>query len=600
MSSGGEITTGSLGNTLVKYGEYTFSEYTNTKFSMVAVNSPDGLTVSHYECELTVDSIVPKGYLHEDHNFNDADVLTVKSYLEKPNQRLQVNNSGYGAIDVLASDNYINVIGGGPLPVKCEIENLGDGQTSRIVWIVTWKQLRDVDETGEISVRSQPTDILWMTHETALSVSKRSRITERITIKAELRSGVTFNTSSYEVGRDAIRKVFEQIQGVYHVFMLFAKSDWDIKLSPDRRLITIESTNEQVDSDIVYPPAVEHIEIKHRSNSDLARGFQIWSNEFMGTVTLYPNADKMIAWIVYRAHFIERYNKGIQQIVEKQGYKKVSKVYYPRIQTIEIEDTLYNTHTLRFRVTYDLNVNNVSEIFARTGLLTKPTPIADAGAWASGSPGKYEPIVQYGLDQIKVKDIDPAITTASDGSAFLAVKPNQLDFYSQNNPQQSITQTECPPPEDSWLDYQVKLSFVNNRNTNKHERYEDVTAVTPQSGVPSTAYQVTMDAQTEVGDTTSSNQILHITGPASQKLEMRGYALRFGGPTDTPQISSIGGVTVQLDQEWVSDQIISSSTCPLHYTMWVKTYYITGQIQPGVSVLDNMDQGIAPEEYQHE
>jgi len=595
--SGGEIGTGALGTTLVSYGDFTFSEYTNTRLEATVKYDPMNMHKAYEEHVLTVDSIVPRNYMgYTGESSNDKPIRDIKRLLMRSNETLEIKESGYSHIKVggtLSDSSFDLLTDYGVRPQSIKIENLGDGETSRIVWVVSWRSKYDPGNAGNYIQK------LWYTHETSFDIDERGRLTQVVVVNAELKPEARSSTNKI-VGTYAINEFLRSIIGFYHANLLFAKRTWSMNLSADRRFVTLKGTLKQVDSDRLYPYGVENIDITHRTSSDLPKGFQLWSNEITGTITLYPGAAKFGAWIAYRRLFIERFNKGIQTTTERNGYRKVYKIIWPRIQKIEIEDQLFNKLTLRFRITYDLNIDSPGLLFARTGILSDPQEVYNEQQWANDTPGVTEPEYYYGR-KVPLRDVDTKLEYrgADTTSAFVIVGQNQHFLFSPASPQQSITQSECPRPEDSWLDYQVALKYINQRNMNRHERYEEVTPLAARSEPPSISSAVSIDYQSETGNQTTSNQIYHVSGPASQMIEVRGFALRFGQPTQIPQISRIGNNKVELIDEEIDHQVLSASSCPLHLTKFVKTYHITGQLQSGRSVLENMDQGISPETYQH-
>ena len=608
-TNGGELRPGFLGDTEIEYNEFKFSEYTQSRWEEREVYDETGHNLSEIVVTLTVDTIIPKNYITGgSFDTADFDVNNLKTRLREPRKTLTLLDTGFGA-ELINSNNTI----AGVLPINVVIENLGDGQTVRIVWVCEFSYIPlSTNITSNIKTVSVSDEY---------EISDRRRLTRvtKFVVRAKSAFQTFISTNSYNYSTDQnvnlhfFAGIGYDIETWKNGSLLFAKHDWKISLSADRRTATIIRTEKQIDSDNVYPLGVLEIDLKHRTSSSLDKGaFRIWTNEISGSITLrpdVPSAYRFTAWLAYLAIFRRRYELGIQQQKEVKGYQGTQyRIIWPRILSIEIEEELYNLGTITFRVRYDQHTNSAMDVFPRTGILQGPQTNVSDRDWAANAypfPGNqsgpdYRANIQYGANTVNpagyimtggVQHVDGV----SPGVAPAAIP---VSFYSPYSPQNMfITQTTCPPKDDSFRILKEQWTYASYRDLHRHERYKEVQLRNNQSSL-SLDYQIRGDQANET-DADASDQFYLVTGTSRQQVIYQGAALRYGGPTDPPDIREHGGKQLRLIDEQIDDTIISSSGCPTHLTKRVKWFEVVGTISPDVDLASTVDGSIRPELKQH-
>lgn len=581
--------------TLVKYNDFTFSEYTTVRLNVAKVTL--STTVDYADrYTLIVDSIIPKNSLAAGQGSSDLDINLLKSTIFANGKWLYVENTGLGTITIRGGlDTGVGYYkeSTGVITKDLILENMGDGQTVRVVWTCEWTSLTSSNGLFNVDVIEE------------YEINHRGILQRTFTFIATSLAGFDIQTVGTEYPafkRNMIQAFFEQ----YNLLPLasgsmgFAEYDWTMSLSADRKVATIKRVERQIDSYVLYPNSVEKIQITHRTGSSLEQdaGFRRWNNELRGTITLYPNQSKFAAWFAYVNIFRQRYERGIQQ-VQSKGYfgRTYTKVMWPRILSIEISEDIYNEGSMTFVVKYDQFINSLLELSDRTGLM-QPVAVTNLDVeWFTSKPNYsvVNPWVNYGQNTFTTEGY---LSQGGDNHTTSPTLP-LMSFYSQYNPQQALTtQTNCPPQDDSWLKYENKWSFVNKRDIKRYERYLNVNRIdSSQSTGDKYRYNITSDPQVETTGGTD-HQIYSVTGAGSQMLEMRGFAVRFGGPTDPPNPSQHAGKKLQLVDEFIDDRMLTSSACPIHVTKWVKTYYIVGTVDSS-SDQQNTDSQMDVGPFQH-
>lgn len=611
--TGGEIRPGFLGDTVIEYNNFKFSEFTTFRWDETAVYNESGNSIDYKQITLVVDSIIPKSYLlGADNGSADGDVRFLRELLMAPRRKLKLRRTGHGdyADDDLLSNKSIS----GVKPINFVAENLGDGVTMRIVWTA---QL-------EVSPYTEKTNNTFGNYYT-VSVSNDYDISDR-NILVRTTKFVVKSNKPFEPGSDTYRS-----QSVIANFFIsigyditkwektgleFSFYEWKMTIQPDRKTAVITRTERQIDSRFVFPPGCYSIDINHKVSSSLDKGFRLWTNEFSGTIVPTNNtpqwSNKLWIWAIYSSLFKKRYELGIQKYTEVQGYgSKKTRILFPRILSIDIEDELYNTESVSFRIRYDQQVNSIAEIWPKTGILQGPNTSYSPAEWKARMYGSSNttittelPHVSYGSTKYRpstyTDKLGREISNDGKGGIVIGEAPYNefMGFYDTLSPQSSYTtQVVCPPKEDSWRSYQEKWSYVSNRDIHRHERYKSV-ATKPNQSSSSTEFEIKSDVSNETDNDTSDVFFL-TTGNSHQQLLYQGAAIRYGGPTNPPDISRHGNKELKLINEVIDDRIVSSTGCPIHLTKWAKTYEIVGTIDTNTDMSSTMDRAIVPEDKQH-
>lgn len=601
--SGGELRSGFLSDVTITYNGFTFSEYTTYRVETNILYDESNISQTEHQTEIVVDSVIPKASIvNLGGRTSDNDSQALKYILSQFGKKLLIQNTGTGAITSEDGD-----VIDGVRPKRVLVENLGDGQSVRVVWIAEFNH-RPTDYTGYSFVRES--NIRSVSISSDYVINERQRLS-RVT---------TFVIKSANSLSDAFGLKFKSIGTLYRFFrnsgfntslwrqtrIPFSNKNWNMTVSPDRKTAIVTFTENQIDSNEVYPLGVMEIDVRHRTNSSLDKGFRLWTNEFSGTITLgplNPNQYRYAAWAAYVSLFRRRYELGIQKASTSTGYQgSQSRILWPRVLSIEIEEELYNKSTLSFRVRYDQQVNNLMEVFERTGILQGPQTTESDINWSSSIYKKAngaEPEVVYGDKRYSIDDFeDQSGTPILPNTEGIAPWSKQFSFYSSSSPQgMSTTQATCPPKDDSFKMLKEKWSYASARDIKRHERYKAVSLKNNQSSM-SLDYQIHGDQANET-DADTDDQFYLVTGTARQQLMYQGAALRFGGPTDPPDIRQHGNKELRLIDEIVDDTIVSSSGCPIHLTKWIKFYEVVGTIDPSVNQVAVMDLAIRPELKQH-
>ena len=601
--TGGEIRPGFLGDTKIEYNGYKFSEYTTFRWSESDVYDESGVGLPDTKVTLVVDSIIPKGTVANTNNGTaDFDTEALRAILKSPNRKLSLLKTGYGEYDDIRVDTVDGV-----RPIGFVAENLGDGQTMRIVWTCEFMLKPTYGASSAHNVQSFNVSDEYQINERRRLVRTTTFV---IKLKTAFQSLETFPIyREYGPIAEFVAQTGINLENWKAASIKFAYHDWTMRVLPDRRTAIITRTERQVDSDYVYPDKILSIDIKHKTASSLDKGFRLWTNEFSGTIVPRPlvaGDSKYFAWLAYVSLFRQRYELGIQKTVESKGYQgTVTKVVWPRILSIEIEEDVLGQGAMSFRIRYDQQTNSIADVWPRTGILNGILPMNDEASWQAsiqaggGGVSINEPWVHYGdrahnygyYENSKGKPITNDLPGVAPWSATMS-------FYNPSSPQQAMTtQAVCPPKEDSFRMIKEKWSFASARDIHRHERYKALNT-NPNTSSLSLEYEIKSDAANET-DSDTSDTFFAVTGTARQQLMYQGAALRYGGPTNPPDIRRHGNKELRLIDESIDDTIITSSGCPVHLTKWTKFFEIVGTVSASTDLASSVDPSIRPELKQH-
>lgn len=493
----------------------------------------------------------------------------LRRLLSKPACELHVVGTGFGSLLVNRQGGNLFDMQWGPKPRVIECTQLGDNKAWRIAWqceTIVPEECVGVTRPGSGRVFEWCYTIRWDVDDKGLT---RRTVTGHVRIPLTRRrpDDVTVPGSADEL-RDEVKRMtlipgFRRIQG-------------PSTLSEDRRTLDYTVTDQQLENAYAPPPGIVLVNARH----DFATASMNWFKHtcsLSATYTASRDVPKSVAW----EHFLQLYQARRVATVGDFARRNARHKIIPL--TLSGGESLYDqtsTFTVRYavfaprdftdqlaqetgRTVNQFNLQRqgyVATIPFQLGFWTAP-PQSDWLPWAqSMTPGVWHP---RGHAKLAFDPRDDTLATICQpvgtplggrinnrGGDDKKSNNNGGDPNGRRRPGRSpLPRGGGPlpdsdlPPEDSWLEYRLRVRIIQNDETVPLKLLPGGGAV--DDAVPRRRTQSIDDVGGFTADYSPSssppNVIQHRAQPTFLAV-MEGFAVRAGYSIDAPSVLDVGGV----------------------------------------------------------
>jgi hypothetical protein len=585
-----------IGN--ITYNGYQFTELVKTKCRMTPTYNQAGDSMMYVKYLITVEAIIhyedlklsgttlAEGTGDPASEGTDDQLEAIRRVLTQPHKQLIFTKKGLGSdLDT----NSRKVASPGPKPREISWEILGSNNVARIMWEVEF-DLIECQEGNKDNVNLL--DIWYETTQTVNDVGIQT-----FTQKGQLKVPQRVSSAGQIIRSDkGLRNEFNKFLANNDIFEGYKRSH-STSINANNTTLDFTITYKQVDSPNVYPPGVEDIDVDHEVESGLIQsGFQRWTNNMTGTITLRPGVNRGRAWTIFAAIAADRVRTQIRTSTSRKGRKKEVRVYRPIYLSIKIKESLFK-RSLEFSISWWNFTATVDELLSGMGLFRRPDTGSDP-SWKTwtGDIRKVEGLSGVNLDVSGSLIAKFVFNVCDQKTQYL---PADYKSLTQVSEIPTFLNTECPPKESSWIDWKNDIQVIGQTGRVVHRVIETDTV----EGRGKSPDGKTVEFEGKMDEEFKKDQPTEVfvqdTAGDSFTVVMSGYAMRLGGPTRSPQLKEVGGIEVTLIDSKVDEEIFNTNPlCPLYINRWFKTYESNGRIDSTRDWSKNRKGSETPESYQ--
>ena len=358
--------------------------------------------------------------------------------------------------------------------------------------------------------------------------------------------------------------------------------EYDFDFTPDDKACVFTLTYDEIESDNPYPNGVVNIDAEHdmgsslMSDNALKAGFKTWLNNLTMEIELLPSVPKLTAWVIFTSIVGERLSDGVSvDVVGQRLGQPITKAKVPIILDLNVSESIFG-HKLNFSISWTSYANSMDEIFSKSGMFKKVTGVDWDLYTASLRDIAQKPNGTYPLGNLGATEvvIDPCNQIIEDKLPITS-RPAEGDIGI------GLFGVSCPPPESSWIDYQNIFTILTNTGQRVFRKYKQPAGIIrgQYRSVEINREESNVPPQTNT-QSSESDYIVQDFGNDMFKVNMRGFAIRMGYPTNPPDIDTFGGRQVRMleDISYSKNQVlVSYGDCPIYLTRWSLTYEVLGQ-----------------------
>lgn len=608
-----------------------------SRLSIVPVLAEDNVQISHYHYELKFESLIySANQILVD---MELEINRIKKILTTPGLRLNISPVGLGALPVINGVGGIPDLTGGPFLDNLEIAPIASNNAILISGIFRFdishcspyifKNLvqytsgieYEVDEEGNINF------IVETMYQSSIPISNALM--------------VTLKTLGNEISKTTGK-----------IFVGF-KRKTKIAFTRDQRIARIRTELSEIPSDAAFAPYTKHIDFTDDMESTLmdqgemaVGGFYKWLRTMSCTITLPQRVNKVWAYYVFRNLLIHRL-KGTKSFIKdpvlpetilpsnqttEQALADKKKSWY-LLTKFKISNPLFS-RTISFDVEY-LYCMTLSGILAGNANIFATVRHNVAPKVAGDPPVPLDPVEYELKDPNDTADVDlskeweywnsvdeksltgvydyidsgPIVYTqcAIDSSNLFPSKMSITSNKAAFNEQEPLKTSEKKlkaltglynEATKSWLSYSNKFQILQTNNNEQVDYIQDVTADTYQAQeansptAATTGFQINSESS---GTDSYQKPSVVVFGTSTNRVRMRGYAVRVGFKIPCPAVITIDGLAVSRigeskyeHQTLAVSTILSSSEAdpddndvqmPIYLAMWDITYAINANVK---------------------
>jgi len=544
----------------------------------------------------------------------DKNTEVFKRALTVPGRTLKFTQKGFGMTDrvivnaiastyTVSPDNDLNF---GPKPELITWESIGSSRAVRVQWSVEFALAVCCfsDSNGDGLCDGSPEGI-WsegnprfteFNYSVSLGVDEEGWMTRSLIGTVEVPGvlvdgGVPAGAAAVgavpafsrviplTIVQNTITNLFIRLPGFHRTFQ------WDV--SRDFRRLDFRITDSEIHSDNPYLNGVLKCQASHRMKSGMDKGFYQWECLIAGTFTIQPNIARWLAFSMFltivrsrlaavplsNTEMIREWNDtGTVSIPET-----VSTVASWIPGDIEIEEELYGRE-FSFSFSYTLYASWAQII--RASKMFYPIEDGNWGSWLT----TQAPALSSGrgTSDLSVGGTSSIVVHCTDGvtpSNNNTIQGSLERLYLAN-----LFQVQCPPADQSWLDYKVWFEINNNANyvshykswvTSASEMLEEVGAEAAEilkQAVGPNLYSAYRQLQNM---SATNNHTVQATSHGKWHITMVGYAIRACYDIPVPNLTYYGGQIPKLIAENINPnrkRLNGFGVLPVYATGWRKTY----------------------------
>jgi hypothetical protein len=524
------------------YNGYEFDGSSRVNVRAEFVYDDSGRTVLYHRHTITVHFFV------HDASDTDGDFLSIRAKLSKPGKKLTFTGHGFGNDLIVNRDDGggLRDVKWGPTPRIIAWDPVGSSKTCEAIWEVT--TCVPVCDTQGVH---RTTGVMSINYGVSFSIKNgfTTRTIDGHLEIAQTRMPVGLNPPDCaDLYRHFVNP--SQIPGFER------SSDWRVSL--DKSRIEFSIVDRQIESKNPYPTLVTRVSAEHdvswiRSN----RGTLTLRNRLTMDVDLPLGAPTARAWNFFGFIVAQR-----TQVSANSGKRTFLDEVSAR------EDIFGTSHSFSASWRVLMSLEEIFD-FSQTGIW-KPVTGTNWESWQASLAAVFDNRGYAELTQLPGNDL--IIDLCGSGGATIPWNAG-IPAPRASTPDQSpnfINQT--PPPEKSYLDYQMDLQVVSQRPVVRQSTMQSPDV--PPSQVDMYGGQGAQFGGPNQGQTADT---LQQSGPGSFGIRIKGSAERAGHEIPCPAIQSVGSQTpVEVYKKYVCRSLGKCFGVPMFRAAWDIGYALSG------------------------
>ena len=581
----------------VHYNNYSFPPAIHSKVRFEPLYDPAERGIKATRLHFTIEFIILQGMTGSSNppanpaGAADDSMTAIRRRLTQPGMNLAFSLQGIGTVFSIGPSGTFRDVNYGPKPKLISWEPIGSNAAARVVWECT-------AEIADCEFPQPFNRVEYINYDVNWSINREGMTTRTISgefsVPVARGQGATAPATNISQTAEDFR---ESVVNAFNVLDQFHRES-DFTLSEDRKRLSFTLVDTEIASPNPYQPGMIDMDVNYKTSSSLDDGFAIWPTSLEGSITVAPGVQKLMAWLAFiriLEDLLANLPRGSNIIPHEVGESGPSGE--PRAQNVHafLTDMSITDHLFSRSVSFDLSwwvFTTLQSIFAATGIL-EPLSIsqgdADWSLWKSSLSNIQGP---RGWQELTFFPEDDIIIDVCNSSVPLS---SNTPGISENTPgTASLFQSECPPPEESWLKYENKYVIVSNEGTVEHTPLVDAEPrkeiVSGQLPKVNTDYKPL--GQTEILTESSGGtaiptppKIRNKVHPTEVRVIMIGSATRIGYQITPPNLVSVGGVDaikrgkdkVATDVNTVGSVAQNGRNCGLYTATWIKEYTLATQ-----------------------
>lgn len=549
----------------VSYNGVVFPSALRAKCVVKPIYSRDGRSVKYRQYTVTVDAILSRmdfenggasyampGNPGPGANGELDNIMeVVRQKLLDPGKELKFLNQGFGDDLTITATQDRDF---GPKPEVLNWEPIGSNKACRVVWICV----------ATITECANTTYSLFgdWSYEIAWSIGPNGLTTRTISGMAE--AGVNRNGKQITATADSLREYFK-----FPVPEGFHRSS-SFNLSPDKRQLNFSIVDSEIPSENAYPKDCVNISLRQRvsSASVMAAGAgvvngSLWNVSFYGTIEVAPGSPKSAGWRAFAMILNQRLNTIKQESVAVTNGKDPARGVC-QIVALDFEDDIFGRE-IGFSVGFKM-VTSWESVIKATGIWS---PI-EGTSWPSWH--KSLEHIQNNRGYAKMRHVagDDVIINFCENAL---PNPVRADTSSRNpKPSYPLFQSECPPYESSWEEYDCRVKIDRRTNTTVHNylgHSDSEKPVQPSGtslGIPPSTASSKNSPKYDVQERSASEMT----------VTLYGRARRIGYQITAPVLESVNGKPAVCKRETIPSCRIEgyAGKCPIYVLEWMREYHV--------------------------
>lgn len=541
--------------------------------------NPDGKEVLEYHHAVTVSGVVAwdclVGETHE------QAINRIRSILAKPCQLFIHKGGGLGDIAVtgglpsqpaVLDDQSVRIdqpcLMNGPLPQTIAFRPMG-----RNAAYVDWRvQFATAHCPGNIAAGVRLESI---SSTISYSLDAKGLTTRSVDATIKFAQTLTFSDNAlvdgalngrYTFNPDAGREIF-----TITPIASFARTQQSYRISSDRRSLSVNITDREIESRNAYPAGTLEINARHRVRVTQTNMGQIQQN-LSGSVECPPRASIAPAFSSLLAL--------IQQRVPVNGI----------VTDFEFTESIFGPNTLDFTVNWYMpppqkggdppdrspdysKLLEVSGLFSPAGLTVDETFTPYTWSAWSASAAMTATRSKRGHANLAFNAVEKSGGLFRAGGCYPknVSTINISDTVSTQGPPTALLwglENSLPSETDSWNEYENGYTIMRGQRViyAGYEQDPQADTLTPGTEENKAQYPVYSSG------TTQADEILY-QAEADYKVEMKGFAIRFGYQIPRPKLTAVGSAACnEIEGKFTCRQIGWAMNLPIYGAAWKIVY----------------------------
>jgi hypothetical protein len=341
----------------------------------------------------------------------------------------------------------------------------------------------------------------------------------------------------------------------------FARVSQNYPLSNDRRILSFSIVDREINSDSAYPDGIVSIRVTERIRNRAA-DMRMWFYSIDGTLSVARPFPKALAWQKFAMIVQERKNYQNQQgrsvVITRSSRTSERRGGVVMLTSLEIEDDVYGRST-NFSMSWML-ASTLSSVIRVSGLF-RPAQ----GSWETWRESMSLIWSQRGAANLAFTADQDVIVDLCGQDEVQTDSPSERLELEDDATQAGTT---CPPPDQSWIHYELELSYRDASNQLRHKPLPLPGSVSDADAADDGDIYGTEASGPRVSRITVPDDIIQTRVGQTLTVYLRGTATRAGYDIPTPRIGLAfedGVVSPSIEEEDVRRRIVGDTgSCPIY------------------------------------